>query len=161
MAQNILSMTPLLKKLNFKNQKQINVFNAPEDIIRLLNSFPEADRLTFNSTQQGFEFVMVFVLTQQQINEYAHRIIPQLEGDAVFWMCYPKGSSKKYKCDFNRDRGWDFLGKYNVEAVRQVAVDEDWSALRFRKVEYISKLIRKFDTISEQGKIKSSQTKRK
>ncbi|MFN4123049.1 MAG: hypothetical protein ACK4GL_07065 [Flavobacteriales bacterium] len=152
-------MTPLLKKLNFKNQKQIFVCNAPDDIVHLFKSFPEKDFMTFNTAQKEIEFAIVFVLTQQEINEYAQQIIPQLKDDAVFWMCYPKSSSKKYVCDFNRDKGWDVLGKYNVEGVRQVAIDENWSALRFRKVQYISKLTRKFDTLSEQGKIKSGQTK--
>jgi len=26
--------------------------------------------------------------------------------DAIVWFTYPKGTSKKYKCDFNRDTGW-------------------------------------------------------
>ena len=35
------------------------------------------------------------------------------------------------------------VGQYNLEPVRLVAIDEDWSALRFRKVEYIKKITRK------------------
>lgn len=41
-------------------------------------------------------------------------------------------TSKNYKCDFNRDSEWISLGKYNLEPVRQVAIDDDFSALRFR-----------------------------
>ncbi|MDN3689354.1 hypothetical protein [Cyclobacterium jeungdonense] len=61
----------------------------------------------------------------------------------VIWICYPKASSKQYKCDFNRDTGFGILGDYGLEAVRQVAIDEDWSALRFRKVEYIKNITRR------------------
>jgi hypothetical protein len=67
----------------------------------------------------------------------ANTIIPKMEGDAILWMCYPKGSSKKYSCDFNRDNGWEMMGEYDLESVRMVAIDEDWSALRFRKMEFI------------------------
>jgi hypothetical protein len=63
-------------------------------------------------------------------------------GDAIVWFAYPKGTSKRYTCDFNRDTGWDVLGRLGFEPVRQVALDEDWSALRFRRAEFIQSLRR-------------------
>jgi hypothetical protein len=50
---------------------------------------------------------------------------------------YPKGTSKRYTCDFNRDSGWEVIRNAGFDSVRQIAIDEDWSALRFRRVEYI------------------------
>jgi hypothetical protein len=42
------------------------------------------------------------------------------------------------KCaDIGRDDSWQPLGDLGFEGVRQVAIDEDWSALRFRHVDYI------------------------
>jgi hypothetical protein len=58
-------------------------------------------------------------------------------GDATVWFAYPKGTSKKYQCDFNRDNGWDTLKAQGFDTVRAVAIDEDWTALRFRRVEFI------------------------
>ena len=59
------------------------------------------------------------------------------------WYCYPKKTSKKYKTDIKRDEAcWQSLGPFNLEGVRQVAIDADWSAVRFRKVEYIKTLKR-------------------
>jgi hypothetical protein len=69
-------------------------------------------------------------------------------------VAYPKGTSKKYKCEFNRDTGWSALGEFGLEGVRQVAIDEDWSALRFRKVDYIKSMQRKFSPLSQAGKMK-------
>ena len=75
------------------------------------------------------------------------------EGDALLWFAYPKGSSKRYTCDFNRDTGWTVLGEAGYEPVRQVAIDEDWSALRFRRVEYIKSFKREpKHAISDKGK---------
>ena len=59
------------------------------------------------------------------------------KGDAIVWFAYPKGTSRKYQCDFNRDNGWDALKALGFDTVRQVAIDADWSALRFRRVEFI------------------------
>jgi hypothetical protein len=73
-------------------------------------------------------------------------------------MVYPKGTSKRYKCEFNRDSGWASLGQAGYEAVRQVAVDEDWSALRFRKVEHIKTMKRNPEgAISSAGRKKASK----
>jgi hypothetical protein len=64
------------------------------------------------------------------------------KGDAAIWIVYPKGSSKGYRCEFNRDSGWQVLGEAGFEPVRQVPIDADWSALRFRRVENIKAMVR-------------------
>ncbi len=147
-------MTPLFKKLNFKGQKKIVVLHSPSSFEAEL-----ADISAFTSVEKDpeklatIDFAVVFVMTQEQIDHSIQLIFPKLQGDAVLWFCYPKGSSKKYTCNFNRDTGWAALGKYNLEGVRQVAIDEDWSALRFRKTEYIKTLTRRESyALSEAGK---------
>jgi hypothetical protein len=41
-------------------------------------------------------------------------------GDAILWMVYPKGTSKKYRCEFNRDSGWAVLAAAGFQPVRMV-----------------------------------------
>lgn len=82
-------------------------------------------------------FALVFVVTQVEVDMLARAGVAKAEGDAIIWFAYPKASSKRYKCEFNRDTGWAVLGELGFEGVRQVAIDEDWSALRFRRAEYI------------------------
>ena len=66
-------------------------------------------------------------------------LVAKAAGDAVLWFAYPKGTSKRYTCDFHRDEGWDVLRGSGFDSVRQVAIHEDWSALRFRRIEYIKR----------------------
>lgn len=153
-------MNTLFKKLNYKAQPVVYVLNAPESFETDLESLTEQATLLRSLDQSqtaGIEFIMAFVTGQNQINEIIPLIAPRLEGDAILWMCYPKKTSKNYQCDFNRDTGWAILGEYGLEGVRMVAIDTDWSALRFRKVAYIKQLTRKFNALSEEGKIKSGQ----
>lgn len=82
------------------------------------------------------------------------------KNDEVVWLAYPKLSSKKYTCEFNRDTGWQALGDIGFEGVRMVAIDEDWSALRFRKAENIKTMTRSF-AMSKKGKEKSFPKRRK
>jgi hypothetical protein len=56
----------------------------------------------------------------------AHR--DELARPSVFWVAYPKGN----RTDLNRDSLWPILGEYGMRPITQVAVDEVWSALRFR-----------------------------
>lgn len=147
-------MTPLFKKLNFKNHEKVLVMNSPASFETELADISKFTIIERNPNEMSvIDFVLVFVLTQEQIDKAMELIFTKLQGDAILWFCYPKGTSKKYKCNFNRDTGWATLGKHNLEGVRQVAVDEDWSALRFRKTEYIKTLTRRESfAISEDGK---------
>ncbi len=147
-------MTPLFKKLNFKDQERVVIVNSPssfENELDEISKFTEIEKDP--SKVLIIDFALIFVLTQDQIDNAIELNFAKLQGDAILWFCYPKGTSKKYKCDFNRDTGWETLGNYNLEGVRQVAIDEDWSALRFRKAEYIKTLTRRESyAISKDGK---------
>lgn len=52
----------------------------------------------------------------------------QLERTATIWIAYPKGNM----ADINRDTLWPILTDYGMRPVSQVAIDDVWSALRFR-----------------------------
>jgi hypothetical protein len=141
---NYGSMTPLFKKLNFKDQQTIVALNAPASFAVELNGMKKEAVIVSDAKQlKEIGFAICFVITQKEIDTLVKVIKTKLAGDAVIWFCYPKGTSKKYKCDFNRDTGWASLGQIGLEPVRQVAIDEDWSALRFRKVAFIKTITRR------------------
>ena len=52
----------------------------------------------------------------------------QLARPAALWVAYPKAD----RADINRDTLWPILADYGMRPIGQVAVDEVWSALRFR-----------------------------
>jgi hypothetical protein len=88
------------------------------------------------------EFSLAFVTKQREVDTLAKVIAEKSARDAVVWFAYPKGTSKKYKSEINRDHGWQVLGDLGFEPVRSVAIDEDWSGLRFRRVEFIKTMTR-------------------
>jgi hypothetical protein len=73
-------------------------------------------------------FSLAFVTTPEQVDALAPAIGRRTEGDAIVWFAYPKGTSKRYKSQIDRDHGWNMLGREGFEPVRMVAIDEDWSA---------------------------------
>lgn len=135
-------MTPLFNKLNLKDQNPIHVLDAPDGFDReleLLDGVIVRKRVTAKST---VTFGLAFAITRAELDKVSQALTQAAEGDAVLWIAYPKKSSKKYSCEFNRDTGWGVLGEAGYEGVRMVAIDEDWSALRFRRVEHIKSLTR-------------------
>ncbi len=138
-------MTPLLKKLNYKHQREICILNAPSEFEQELSAIKEITIVqTDLSLVAKVEFVLTFVRTEKEINDLIPTLIEKLIGDSIVWFAYPKGTSKKYKnTEINRDSGWNGLRDSGLETVRQVAIDEDWSALRFRKIEFIKNMPRK------------------
>ena len=149
-------MTPLFKKLNLGETRSIHVLNAPESFEQELRALEGVD---VNRHARGrIVFALAYVKTKQEVEDATGKLVQAAEGDAQLWMVYPKGSSKKYKCDFNRDTGWKSLGEAGYEPVRQVAIDEDWSALRFRKAEFIKTMARNPEgAISSAGRKKARE----
>lgn len=133
----------LFKKLNLGATTEVTLLDVPEDVQPLLAA-PEG--VTARTTLRGsapIRFALAFVTTLAQIERHMANLGPRLEGDAVLWFAYPKGTSKRYRCEFNRDTGWAAVGAAGFEPVRNVAIDADWTALRFRRVEYIASLTRR------------------
>ncbi len=146
-------MEGILRKLNYKDQQVVHVLQAPESFNAELPAL-EGKATVERHAIGEIHFAIGFVQLREKLDEMVHEVAPKLAGDAVFWMAYPKGKSKNYTCDFNRDTGWEAMGNYGLEPIRQVSIDDDWSAIRFRKVTYIKKLTRKFGALSEEGKRK-------
>jgi hypothetical protein len=101
---------------------------------------------------------LAFVTTQEQFNDLAPAIARKAGGGAVLWFAYPKGTSKKYKSQINRDHGWNMLVHEGFEPVRMVAIDEDWSAKRFRRTGFIKNMTRPNEhRLTERGEARPSK----
>ncbi|MDI2585936.1 DUF3052 domain-containing protein [Psychrobacillus sp. NEAU-3TGS] len=135
---------PLLKKLQWKeNEKAVLIVNAPKEYEEVVKAFE--GRVDREPKEEKYPFAQIFGTTIEEVSTHAKSVVPSLEEDALFWLCYPKKSSKVYKgSNCNRDTVAKVLAEEGFEPVRNIAIDDDWSALRFRKVEHIKKMVRKF-----------------
>ncbi|MFB7711822.1 hypothetical protein [Streptomyces sp. NPDC056105] len=102
------------------------VWATPKEHLPLIGALPVdvdvADGLSTATT--GLMFAADEAALRRLLDE--HR--DGLAGPLNFWVVYPKGN----KADINRDSLWRILAEYGMRPIAQIAVDETWSALRFR-----------------------------
>jgi hypothetical protein len=151
-------MPTVFQKLNLKDRQQIVVLNAPASFE------PEIAALSgvavVRTVPKRLNFALAFVTRQTELDMLSAKLSAAAEGDAVLWFAYPKGTSRNYVCDFNRDTGWTVLGAAGWEGVRMVAIDADWSALRFRRIENVKTFTRRESmAISQAGKARAGKGK--
>jgi hypothetical protein len=147
----------IIKKLQFKQQPLVLVLDSPSEFSHVLLAWKKLTEVhTKPDKKKKYPLALAFVQSESDVQKQGTAIIKQLEEDGVFWMVYPKKTSKKYAATITRDIGWSHLGELGYEPVSMVAIDEDWSALRFRNADKIKSMIRRQPTaLSQKGREKT------
>jgi hypothetical protein len=92
----------------------------------LLGPLPEGATLV--ASPAGSDVAVVIVESGADVRAALSTDGAALRGAAAFWVVYPKGN----RADVNRDSLWPLLAEHGFRPITQVAVDDTWSALRFR-----------------------------
>jgi hypothetical protein len=131
-------MTDLLTKLNYKGQDRIGIINGDESFMAAVKDpLRETTVDTKIDPRYPYSYIILFVKNRKEVEQLAPIALHNLIADGVLWFCYPKKTSKKYKSDLERDNGWKVLNDSGFMGIRMVAIDDDWSAMRFRNIKYI------------------------
>ena len=131
-------MSPLFEKLNLNAHTEILAIDVPPSFEPALAALRGVSIVRDPLRVPAFGFAIAFATRQAEVDRLTALLVPKATGDAVWWFAYPKGTSKNHTCDFNRDTGWSALRAAGFDTVREVAIDADWSALRFRRVAFIN-----------------------
>lgn len=117
----------LAKKLKLQQGEKNLIMQAPDTFAESL------EEIDFDTSAAGddYDFAMLFVQNIAELEQHAPAVLEAIKEDGKLWFCYPKKSSA-IKTDINRDKGWDILTKAGYAGVSAVAINDTWSALRFR-----------------------------
>lgn len=125
-------MSDLAKKLRILPGKRVLALGAPDSISEMLGALPEKASLSLSTRASGeFDVVMLFVTDSKSLEKGFSKATASLGAETVFWICYPKKTSA-IKTDLSRDNGWNVVFAAGFGPVTQIAIDETWSALRFK-----------------------------
>ena len=129
-----MSSQSLLEKLQLTDEKNLLIQGLPSSIEKQFMKLTFSKSVTPLLKSRKIDFALVFAVNHLQLVGILRDVIPALQEDAVFWIAYPKLTSK-IASDLSRDKNWDFVADYGFEAVRMIALDNVWSAGRFRKAD--------------------------
>ena len=118
------------RKLGMNPGMRALVITPPAGYLKLLA--PLRHGLNVSSRAAGmYPFVQVFATRLSEISRFARRLSKHAAPNALVWISYPKKTSKS-EGDLSRDVIREAMSAAGWRAVSIVAIDEVWSALRFR-----------------------------
>jgi hypothetical protein len=94
--------------------------------LSLLTPMPDGVRET--DTLATASTAVLFADDAASARKLLEENVADLAKPDAFWVAYPKGN----KADINRDTLWPIVADFDMRPNGQVAIDDRWSALRFR-----------------------------
>lgn len=125
-----MTTSALGKKLQIKPGDRVLLLDAPEGFAASLDPLPEGAAIA-TAARGRFDVVHLFVRDSRALSRSAAKALNAVADGGVLWIAYPKKSSG-VETDLTRDVGWKVVEEAGWGGVAQVAIDEVWSALRFR-----------------------------
>jgi hypothetical protein len=132
---------PVARKLGMNPGMRGLIIAPPPGYLKLLRPVP--DGLTVSSRAHGmYPFVQVFATRLSDIRKFTQRLSKHAAPNALVWISYPKKTSKT-DSDLSRDLIREVMSGTGWRAVSIVAIDEVWSALRFRPAGQVGSRLRR------------------
>ncbi len=111
-------------KLGIRPGHTVYPINAPRDYAALVGGLP--DGATLVEEGPAADVVHAFARTLAELTTHGQAAVEAARAGGLVWISYPKGGRSELK----RDLLWDAVPGWRP--VTQIAVDDLWSAMRFR-----------------------------
>ncbi|MES2219340.1 MAG: hypothetical protein V4587_00050 [Acidobacteriota bacterium] len=127
-----MTVSPMIKKLGLKPGMRALVLAAPDGFLQDLAPLPEGVGIA-TKPAATYDFLQFFATSMAEIEKSAPSLLQRAAPGAVFWITYPKKSSG-IDSDLSRDILAAAMTDKGWRPVSIVALDDVWSALRFRPI---------------------------
>lgn len=129
----LVPISPLAKKLLIKPGMRVALVNALAACAEKLRPLPDGATIV-RTLERDLDVVQVFARDAAELKSVGPRAFRAVKKDGLLWVCYPKGGANG-GTDLNRDILRELLGNRGLVGVTLVAIDDTWSAMRFRRAE--------------------------
>ena len=127
-----MSDKTLAQKLLLKPNQRIYLANAPAGYAEMMGPLPEG-AVFITDTRSMVDMIQLFVKDRAELEDELPKLKIRLSRYGVMWVAYHKGRSKHHS-DLTRDTIATWARGIDLEAVRIIAIDDDWSALMLKLV---------------------------
>lgn len=122
-------MNALTKKLQLKSGT-LHLVNAPAEYLSLLRPLPEGVHFSDKKTAEP-QHIHLFARDSHELKKVFPEAVALLTPATVFWVMYPKKASG-IKTDLGMVFEWPVLYEAGLRPVGSAAIDDNWTALRFK-----------------------------
>jgi hypothetical protein len=113
----------LAEKLRITEGRTVRLMRAPDRHLPMLGPFTPGEDTA--------DVVLLYSRSREQLVRDAATAIAAVAAGGVLWVCYPKKSAGT-PSDLSRESCRDLIAAHGWRPVAQVAIDDVWSAMRFR-----------------------------
>lgn len=120
----------LLQKLSIKPGARFVLLDAPDGYLALLGNLPAGVTIHQHLVPEA-DIIQFFTREKTDLELQLPLLKQALKPNGILWISYPKGTSG-VATDLSREVIWQMGEPLNLRAVGMVAVDQTWSAFRFK-----------------------------
>ncbi len=125
-----MALETMFEKLEITDEKNVLIQGLPSSIEKQFIKIKFSKSVTPLLRNRKIDFALVFAVNKKQLTSILNDVVPALAKDAIFWISYPKLTSK-IASDLTRDTSWQCIDQFGMEAKHQVDLDNVWAAMRF------------------------------
>jgi hypothetical protein len=122
-----VSDKPVAERLQVKGDRRLAVIGASPALERTVGAGK------VRADIGNAEVVLLFAADRARLDADLPDVLTTMSPSAILWVAYPKLSST-LAADLSRDVIGALAPRHGLETVSQIAIDEDWSALRLKLV---------------------------
>lgn len=133
------TLSALARKLRLAPDHHVAVINAPPGYLAQLAPAP-ADLYTALEKSTRYDVVQVFVNNVDELRALGPSSIKAVKQGGLLWVAYPKGGVTRGATDLPATPWWtkrdvlgELTGEIGYKPVAFVKIDDNWTALRFKK----------------------------
>jgi hypothetical protein len=122
-----MSDKPVAERLQVKGERRLAVIGAFADLERVIGAGKA------RADVAKADVVLVFAPDRAELDATLPSVLAKASGAAILWVAYPKLTSA-LAADLSRDAIRALAPEHGLDTVSQIAIDDDWSALRLKRV---------------------------
>ena len=122
-----MSDKPVAERLQVKGDRRLAVIGASAALEKTVGASKARGDLA------KADVVLLFAANRAGLDVNLRNVLNKMTATAILWVAYPKLSSK-IAADLSRDVIHALAPRHGLDTVSQIAIDEDWSALRLKRI---------------------------
>ena len=122
-----MSDKPVAERLQVKGERRLAVIGASAALEKAVGA------AEMRADLAGADVVLLFAADRARLEAKLPDVLKKLQKVAILWVAYPKLSSG-LAADLSREVIHAMAPKHGLDTVSQIAIDEDWSAMRLKRV---------------------------